>query len=97
MHRQINLNKKNSYYIELHKNRREVLAEIPKEFITNIEYSSSTYPTMTIEIPDKIHRGGKDHEVLLYNQIKGKMFIIIDINGVKERLIIDEDIELEET
>ena len=97
MHRQINLNKKNSYYIELHKNRREVLAEIPKEFITNIEYSSSTYPTMTIEIPDKIHRGGKDHEVLLYNQIKGKMFIIIDINGVKERFIIDEDIEIEET
>ncbi len=97
MHRQINLNKKNNYYIELHKNRREVLAEIPKEFITNIEYSSSTYPTMTIEIPDKIHRGGKDHEVLLYNQIKGKMFIIIDINGVKERFIIDEDIEIEET
>lgn len=97
MHRQINLNKKNSYYIELHKNRREVLAEIPKEFITNIEYSSSTYPTMTIEIPDKVHRGGKDHEVLLYNQIKGKMFIIIDINGVKERFIIDEDIEIEET
>ena len=97
MHRQINLNKKNSYYIELHRNRREVLAEIPKEFITNIEYSSSTYPTMTIEIPDKIHRSGKDHEVLLYNQIKGKMFIIIDINGVKERFIIDEDIEIEET
>ena len=97
MHRQINLNKKNSYHIELHRNRREVLAEIPKEFITNIEYSSSTYPTMTIEIPDKIHRSGKDHEVLLYNQIKGKMFIIIDINGVKERFIIDEDIEIEET
>ena len=97
MHRQINLNKKNSYYIELHRNRREVLAEIPKEFITNIEYSSSTYPTMTIEIPDKIHRSGKDHEVSLYNQIKGKMFIIIDINGVKERFIIDEDIEIEET
>ncbi|MFR6599731.1 MAG: hypothetical protein ACLUSV_00230 [Streptococcus sp.] len=91
------MNKKNSYYIELHRNRREVLAEIPKEFITNIEYSSSTYPTMTIEIPDKIHRSGKDHEVLLYNQIKGKMFIIIDINGVKERFIIDEDIEIEET
>lgn len=97
MHRSISLNKENKYYIELHKNRREVLAEIPKEFITNIEYSSSSYPVMSIEIPDKLQRNGVSYDVFLYEQIKGKMFIIIDINGIKERYIIDEDIDVEET
>ena len=52
---------------------------------------------MTIEIPDKLQRNGKNHDVFLYEQIKGKMFLIIEINGVKERYIIDEDINIEET
>ena len=97
MHRAINLNKENTYYFELHKNRREVLCEIPKEFVTNIDYSSSSYPVMTIQIPDKLQRNGRNYDVFLYEQIKGKMFIIADINGVKERYIVDEDISIEET
>ena len=97
MHRSISLNKENKYYIELHKNRREVLAEIPKEFITSIKYDSSTYPVMSIELPDKIQRNGRQMDFFVYEQIKGKMFIIIDINGKKERFIIDDDIVVEET
>ena len=97
MHRSISLNKENKYYIELHKNRREVLAEIPKEFITSIKYDSSTYPVMSIELPDKIQRNGRQMDFFVYEQIKGKMFIIIDINGQKERFIIDDDIVVEET
>ena len=96
MRRPVSLKKENKISIELYRNRREELAEIPVKYVTNISYSLTEISTMTIEIPNKIYTRGETHDFLLYEQIKGKMFVIVNLNGVLSRLIIDEDITVTE-
>ena len=96
MRRPINLKKENSVTIELYRNRREPLAEIPVKYVTNITYDLTDYTQMTFEIPSKVYIRGEMQDYLLYEQIKGKMFVVVDLNGEKTKLIIDDDISVVE-
>ena len=78
------------------RNRREELCDIPVEYVTSIDYDINTYATMTLEIPSMISYKGTQFNFFLYDEIKGKMLIICDINGEKSKFIIDEDIEITE-
>lgn len=95
MHRPISF-KENKITFTLMRNRREELCDIPMEYVTSIDYDINTYATMTLEIPSMISYKGKQFNFFLYDEIKGKMLIICDINGEKSKFIIDEDIEVTE-
>ena len=79
------------------RNIREELAEVPLTFIKSVNYDMTTYPSLTLEIPKFIKRQDKTIEYQLYSQIRGKMVIILDINGKKSRFIIDDDIQETQT
>lgn len=79
------------------RNIREELAEVPFNFIKSVNYDMTTYPSLTLEIPKFIKRQDKTIEYQLYSQIRGKMVIVLDINGKKSKFIIDDDIQETQT
>ena len=95
MHRPISF-KENEINFTLMRNRRQEICEIPVEYVTTIDYDINTYATMTLEIPSKITYKGQSFDYFLYDEIKGKMLIICNINGEKSKFIIDDDIEVTE-
>lgn len=96
MHRTVKFAKNNIRFI-LMKNRRETICDIPKEYIKSIVYNINEPAELEFEIPSSITYRGKKVPYMVYEQIQGKMQIIVNINGSLERFIIDEDIDIEET
>ena len=93
----LHLKQKNEVSLIIMRNIREELAEVPLAFIKSVQYDMTTYPTLTIEIPQYIQRQNETIEYQLYSQIKGKMVAILEINGKKSKFIIDDDIQEKRT
>ena len=90
----------NVYSFILMKNRFEELAEIPVGYVQSIKFSMGKFmsePTVVnISIPSVIQRDGQAIEQPLYNMIKTKMQIVMNLNGKKYLLDI-KDVEENET
>ena len=84
----------NSYSFLLMKNRHEEWGEIPKEYVDSIVYKQGELTQMTINIPDKVSYMNREVDNDLYNDIRGKMQIIMNINGELSRFIIDDKISV---
>ena len=96
MYRPISLSE-NEYSFTLMKNRHEEWGEIPKEYVKSIVYSQGSPAQMTIEIPSNTIYMNKKIEFPLYSAVRGKMQIIMELNGVKSRFIIDDNIKTKTT
>ena len=92
MYRPISLSE-NEYSFTLMKNRHEEWGEIPKEYVQSVVYSQGSPAQMTLEIPSKITYINNEIDFPLYSAIRGKMQIIMELNGVKSRFIIDDNIK----
>ena len=79
----LHLKQKNEVSLIIMRNIREELAEVPLAFIKSVQYDMTTYPTLTIEIPQYIQRQNETIEYQLYSQIKGKMVAILEIRSIK--------------
>lgn len=79
------------------KNRHEEWGEIPKEYVQSVVYSQGTPTQMNIEIPSKIVYMNKEIDFALYSAVRGKMQIIMELNGEKSRFIIDDNIKTKST
>ena len=84
----------NEFSFTLMKNRHEEWGTIPNEYVQSVVYSSGTPTQMTIEIPSKITYMNKEIDFDLYNDIRGKMQIIMNMNGEMSRFIIDDNIKV---
>lgn len=87
----------NNYSFILLKNRHEEWGEIPKECVESVVYKQGELTQMTINIPDKISYMNKEIDNDLYNDIRGKMQIIMNINGELSRFIVDDKIAVKNT
>ena len=87
----------NEYSFMLMKNRHEKWGEIPKEFVESVTYRQGEPTVMKIVIPDKIVRRNIEMELDLYKAIRGKMHIVMTLNGEKSYFIIDDKIVVNET
>ena len=96
MHRTVSF-KENEMTFTLMRNRREEICEIPTKYIESITYSIGEHAELTFAIPSKITYRGKTLDYTVYNETKAKMLIIVDINGQKEKFIIDDEFEIEDT
>lgn len=96
MFRPISLNT-NEYSFILMKNRHEEWGEIPKEHIKSVIYNHGSPTQMNLEIPSKITYMNKEIDFPLYSAIRGKMQIIMELNGAKSRFIIDDNIKTKTT
>lgn len=85
------------YSFTLMKNRHEEWGEIPKEHVQSVVYSQGTPTQMNIEIPSKIVYMNKQIDFELYSAVRGKMQIIMELNGEKSRFIIDDNIKTKST
>lgn len=85
------------YSFTLMKNRHEEWGEIPKEYVQSVVYSQGTPTQMNIEIPSKIVYMNKQIDFELYSAVRGKMQIIMELNGEKSRFIIDDNIKTKST
>lgn len=85
------LHQPNDVSLILMKNIREELAEIPLQYIKEVRYDMSTFPTLRIEIPSRVKHHNKWVNLEVFNQIRGKMVLILSINGHKQKFIIDEN------
>ena len=92
MYRPISLSE-NEYTFILMKNRHEEWGEIPKEYVQSVVYTQGSPAQMTLEIPSKITYMNKEIDFPLYSAVRGKMQIIMELNGVKSRFIIDDNIK----
>lgn len=79
------------------KNRHEEWGEIPKQYVQSVVYSQGTPTQMNIEIPSKIVYMNKQLDFELYSAVRGKMQIIMELNGEKSRFIIDDNIKTKST
>ena len=79
------------------KNRHEEWGEIPKEYVQSVVYSQGAPTQMNIEIPSKIAYMNKQIDFELYSAVRGKMQIIMELNGEKSRFIIDDNIKTKST
>lgn len=96
MYRPISLSE-NEYSFTLMKNRHEEWGEIPKEYVQSVVYNQGSPAQMTLEIPSKITYMNKEMDFPLYSAVRGKMQIIMELNGVKSRFIIDDNIKTKTT
>lgn len=84
----------NEYSFTLMKNRHEEWGTIPNTYVQSIVYTTGTPTTMTIEIPSKITYMNNEIDFELYSVVRGKMQIIMDMNGEKSRFIIDDNVKV---
>lgn len=84
----------NEYSFTLMKNRHEEWGTIPNEYVQSIVYATGSPTTMTIEIPSKITYMNREIDFELYKRVRGKMQIIMTMNGKKSRFIIDDNIKV---
>lgn len=99
MFRPILFKKDSTYELVLLRNRREELADIPIEYVSDIVFEMGEYiqePTkINLTIPSHINRNGEKVEVPLYNMIKGKMQLLLKIDDRKYMFSIEEESESE--
>jgi hypothetical protein len=95
MFRNLNL-KRNTSNFTLKKNRYEDLCAIPNEYVESVTFDTESYSQIDLSIPNKTTVNGKEVEVALYDMIKGRMYIVMDLNGTVMQFIIDEDISIED-
>lgn len=84
----------NEYSFTLMKNRHEEWGIIPNKYVQSVVYSSGVPTQMTIEIPSKITYMNKEIDFELYKIVRGKMQIIMNMNGGLSRFIIDDNIKV---
>ena len=84
----------NEFSFTLMKNRHEEWGTIPNEYVQSVVYNSGTPTQMTIEVPSKVVYMNKEIDFDLYNDIRGKMQIIMNMNGEMSRFIIDDNIKV---
>lgn len=87
----------NKYSFLLMKNRHEEWGEIPKEYVESVVYKQGDLTQMTLSIPDKISYMNNEIDNDLYDAIRGKMQIIMNINGELSRFIVDDKISVKNT
>lgn len=92
MFRGINITKNNNLEINalLYKNKDEILAEIPLEFIKEVVYEFGKPTKMSLEIPKFIMRKEKKISSNLYHKMRLRQQIILEVEGKKERFIITD-------
>lgn len=78
------------------RNRRTELSELPIQYVESITYEINSPAELSFSLPSTISYRGKTLPYLVYDEIQGKMIIISDINGYKEKFIIDDDFEIED-
>lgn len=84
----------NEYSFMLMKNRHEEWGTIPNEYVQSVTYNTGSPTQMTIEIPAKVKYMNKEIDFDLYHEVRGKMQIIMNMNGEKSRFIIDDNIKV---
>ncbi|MEG2289626.1 MAG: hypothetical protein RSC24_06625 [Clostridium sp.] len=88
MFRQVKLkNRDKEFKCELMKNRREALAQIPGDYISQISYRLNDTDELTMEIADKIVHNGKTIKNPVFNKVKNKRFLIVND---KEKYVINK-------
>lgn len=97
MFRGINVdNKSLDITIELWKNKNEILGIIDNSFCKEIIYTFGEPTQLELEIPKFIMKNNEKVINNLYNKIKIRQQVIVDVNGEKERFIItDVSLKLE--
>ena len=92
MFRGININKNNNLEINawLYKNKDEILAEIPLDFIKEVVYEFGKPTKMSVEIPKFIMKKEKKISNNLYHKMRLRQQIILKVEGKKERFIITD-------
>lgn len=92
MFRGINVNKNNNLEITawLYKNKDEILAEIPLDFIKEVVYEFGKPTKMNLEIPKLIMKKEKKISNNLYHKMRLRQQIILEVEGKKERFIITD-------
>lgn len=92
MFRGVNITKNNNLEINalLYKNKDEILAEIPLEFIKEVVYEFGKPTKMSLEIPKFIMRKEKKISSNLYHKMRLRQQIILEVEGKKERFIITD-------
>lgn len=95
MFRPISLKNENQCKLILMKNRKEELCEIDVKYIDSVQFKVKEYAKMTITIPSHITRNMKTVPLPLYDLVRGKMQLILEINSTKYKFIIEEISEKE--
>lgn len=73
----INMNDNIEYKIELYKNRREKIAEIPLDYVEDITYKFNDIDEMSLNVPQFIASNGTKRLNRLYKIIKTRQTIIV--------------------
>ena len=100
IYRPITVYDENVYSFILMRNRTEVLAEIPVEYVESISFNMGKFinepAQLNIRIPSVMERSGKMVEQPLYHLVKAKMQIHMTING-KHYMLDIRDVQEKET
>lgn len=100
IYRPITVYDENVYSFILMRNRTEVLAEIPVEYVESISFNMGKFinepAQLSIRIPSVMERSGKMVEQPLYHLVKAKMQIHMTING-KHYMLDIRDVQEKET
>lgn len=92
MFRGIDINKNNNLEITawLYKNKDEILAEIPLDFIKEVVYEFGKPTKMSLEVPKFIMKKEKKISNNLYHKMRLRQQIILEVEGKKERFILTD-------
>ena len=90
MFRPISFRDENQCTLTLMKNRKEALCEVDVQYIDSVQFKIKEYAKMSITIPSHISRNGEKLPLPLYDLVRGKMQLILEINSVKYKFIIEE-------
>lgn len=92
MFRGINIDKNNNLEINawLYKNKDEILAEVPLDFIKEVVYEFGKPTKMSLEIPKFIMKKEKKVSNNLYHKMRLRQQIILEVEGKKERFILTD-------
>lgn len=82
--------KENECKLTLMKNRREELLLVDTKLIDSIVFNVTEPAKMTITIPSHITHRDSSIAYPLFEMVQGKMQLILEINGIKYRFIIED-------
>ena len=82
--------KENECKLTLMKNRREELMEVDVKLIESVVFNIKEPAKMTIKIPSHVTRNGVFLPYPLYDKVQGKMQMILEINTIKYKFLIEE-------
>ena len=82
--------KENECKLTLMKNRREELMEVDIKLIESVVFNIKEPAKMTIKIPSHVTRNGVSLPYPLYDKVQGKMQMILEINTIKYKFLIEE-------